>query len=372
MAELRIEGLAKRLGMNAVLHDLDLTVPAGGLTAILGASGSGKTTLLRTICGFERPDAGRIEIGSSIVADRATHQPPERRRIGYVAQDGALFPHLSVAQNIVFGLPRALRKGGHKVAELLDLVGLHITYADRPPQSLSGGEQQRVALARALAPGPALVLLDEPFSSLDTALRVETREAVAKALAAAGATAVLVTHDQAEALSLGRQVAVLRGGRFVQVAEPRDLYRRPVDRATAQFVGEAVIVPGEVRGGRAICHLGDLTLIEPAPEGRADLMIRPEQIRLLGVGDSQSLMARVVTVVFSGHEARVELLSIDADPPIALTARTFGHLSPEPGSLVRLEVDGPVKAFARAAADQTGTTLSETPVQILERAVVYT
>jgi iron(III) transport system ATP-binding protein len=277
-----------------------------------------------------------------------------------------------VAQNIVFGLPRALRKARHKVAEMLDLVGLPMTYADRPPQYLSGGEQQRVALARALAPGPALVLLDEPFSSLDAALRVETREAVTKALAAAGATALLVTHDQAEALSLGRQVAVLRGGRFVQVAEPRDLYRRPVDRATAQFVGEAVIVPGEIRDGRAICLLGDLTLVEPASEGRADLMIRPEQIRLLGNAHNKGFMARVVTVVFYGHEARVELLSIDTDPSIALTARTFSHLSPEPGNRVRVEVDGPVKAFSRSAAEQTGTTVSEKPVTSLEQTVVFT
>ena len=260
MTELSIAGLTKTLGSRVVLRDLDLTVELGALVAILGASGSGKTTLLRCICGFERADEGSIRIGDAIVASAKAHCPPERRRVGYVAQEGALFPHLSVADNIAFGLPRRLRREQRRVDELLELVGLPRAYAARAPQQLSGGEQQRVALARALAPDPALVLLDEPFSSLDAALRAGTREAVTAALARAGATALLVTHDQAEALSTGSQVAVLRDGRLIQVATPEILYRRPVDAELARFVGEAVLLPGVASGGRVACALGELTL----------------------------------------------------------------------------------------------------------------
>ena len=218
MAYLQIEYLRKSFDTAPVLRGVSLAVRSGKILAILGASGSGKTTLLRLIAGFERADAGRIEIDGYAVADARTYLPPEQRRIGYVAQEGALFPHLSITDNIVFGLPRWQRRKRYRVAELLELVGLPASFADRPPQALSGGEQQRVALARALAPSPKLVLLDEPFSALDAALRAETRAAVATALAAAGATALLVTHDQAEALSLGHEVAVLQAGRIVQIA----------------------------------------------------------------------------------------------------------------------------------------------------------
>ncbi len=239
MAELDVRGLSKSFAGQPVLQDVTLAVPAGRLVAILGPSGSGKTTLLRLICGFERADSGSVTIGGRQVCGPGRHVPPERRHIGYVAQEGALFPHLSVAENITFGLPRRERRQGHRVAELLDLVGLPPAYASRSPETLSGGEQQRVAVARALAPEPSLVLLDEPFSALDAALRVDTRHAVAAAFAATGATALLVTHDQMEALSMGHEVAVLRQGALVQVATPDRLYRYPMDAELAQFVGEA-------------------------------------------------------------------------------------------------------------------------------------
>ncbi len=207
MAEIRIEGLSKAFGERSVLRGVDLDVSSGRLVAILGASGSGKTTLLRLLCGFERADDGRIALNRQLVCAPGLHVPPERRRIGYVAQEGALFPHLSVAQNILFGLPRPARRSrdGGRAEALLELVGLPASYGNRPPHELSGGEQQRVALARALAPDPQLVLLDEPFSSLDAALRIGTRQAVAAALEAAGTTALLVTHDQSEALSMGHR-----------------------------------------------------------------------------------------------------------------------------------------------------------------------
>jgi iron(III) transport system ATP-binding protein len=233
MSELRVQGLRKAFDDHPVLHGVDLTVSRGTLFALLGPSGSGKTTLLRLLCGFERADGGIIEIDGRRVDGPGSFVPTEHRRIGYVPQEGALFPHLSVAENIVFGLPCGERRAHHRVAELLALVGLPLDYAQRAPQQLSGGQQQRVALARALAPSPGLILLDEPFSSLDAALRIETRKAVALALAQTGTTAVLVTHDQAEALSLGQQVAVLSNGRLVQNASAEEIYRRPATRELA-------------------------------------------------------------------------------------------------------------------------------------------
>ena len=243
-----------------MLRDVDLVVPEGTLTAILGASGSGKTTLLRLIIGFIAPDRGTIAVDGSVVAAAGgLHVAPDKRAIGYVAQEGALFPHLTVAENVAFGLPRGERRNGARTSEALELVGLGSGYAARRPHELSGGEQRRVGLARALAPKPRLVLLDEPFSGLDAHLRAETREAVTRALAAEGTTAVLVTHDQAEALSMGREVAVLRSGRLVQTATPTVLYRAPVDLDVARFVGEAVVVPGTARSGVVECALGRLS-----------------------------------------------------------------------------------------------------------------
>ncbi len=280
MSALLIQNLSKSFGATPVLRGLSLDVPEGRLVAILGASGGGKTTLLRLICGFERADAGSIAIGGVPVEAPGLHLRPELRRIGYVAQDGALFPHLSVEGNILFGLDRVGRRQRARAEALLELVGLPAAYAARAPQALSGGEQQRVALARALAPGPRLVLLDEPFSALDAALRAGTRLAVARALTEAGATALLVTHDQSEALSMGDQVGVLRGGRLAQLATPSELYRHPVDAELARFVGEAVLLDGRAAADRAACALGLLTLASPAPDGPVQVMIRPEQLEV--------------------------------------------------------------------------------------------
>lgn len=346
MSTLRISGVSKSFDGHPVLHDVHLTVKSGALVALLGPSGSGKTTLLRLLCGFERADAGTIEIGGRRVAGDGLHLPSEQRQIGYVPQEGALFPHLTVAENIVFGLPRAQRRAGHRVAELLELVGLPQSYASRAPQQLSGGQQQRVALARALAPSPGLVMLDEPFSSLDAALRVETREAVARALAAAGATAVLVTHDQAEALSLGHEVAVLWRGRLVQTAAPQTLYRRPVTRELAAFVGEAVLLPGRVTAGRAHCALGELPLAEGArPEdGDVDVMLRPEQIDVRG-DDAHGLEALVRDVTFQGQDAALTL-ELTATPT-TIRARVPGYRTPRAGERVRIAVGGEVNVYPR-------------------------
>ena len=349
MAELLIEGLSKAFGGQLVLHGVDLAVATGRLVAILGRSGSGKTTLLRLICGFEQADAGRITIDGQVVSAVGVLLPPEQRRIGYVAQEGALFPHLNVADNIVFGLPRAARRTHRGAGALLDLVGLPAAYAARWPQELSGGEQQRVALARALAPQPRLVLLDEPFSSLDAALRTETREAVAAALAAAGATALLVTHDQAEALSMGDKVAVLREGRLVQMAPPALLYRRPVDAALARFVGEAMVLPGRAGGGAVTCRLGRLKLAAPVADGPVEVVLRPEQIRLLMPDAAAELCAEVRHVTFYGHDASVVLALPDGTH---LSARVAGYLTPTVGATVALRVEGEVMAFARDGAER--------------------
>ncbi|SKC87731.1 ABC-type Fe3+/spermidine/putrescine transport systems, ATPase components [Burkholderia sp. CF099] len=349
MSELRIRGLRKAFNGCAVLHDVDLAVQPGTLLALLGPSGGGKTTLLRVLCGFDRADAGTIEIDGKRVVDDNLHVPTEQRRIGYVPQEGALFPHLSVTENIVFGLPRTQRRARHRVAELLRLVGLSDDYAQRMPQQLSGGQQQRVALARALAPSPSLVLLDEPFSSLDAALRLETREAVAEALAATGATAILVTHDQAEALSLGHEVAVLWEGKLIQRAAPQTLYRRPATRELAAFIGDAVLLPGIAENGIAMCPLGRLQLVAPVPNGRVDVMIRPEQIHLLSASETAAdhstvQDALVTSITYNGRDADI-CLQLSSAARSIIRARVPGHRSPNVGERVRLSVDSEVIAY---------------------------
>jgi len=350
MAELRCEGVSASYGERHVLADVDLVVPEGTLTAILGASGSGKTTLLRVIMGFLPVEQGRVLVGGAVVAEGGgPHLAPEKRAVGYVAQEGALYPHLSVGQNVAFGLRRSERKDARRIAEMLELVGLHPDYAARPSHQLSGGEQRRVALARALTPRPRLVLLDEPFSGLDAALRIETREAVLQALAEAKATAVLVTHDQAEALSMGRQVAVLRAGRLVQTATPAALYSAPADLEVARFVGEAVVLGGDAGAGRVHCALGELCLADPDVTGTVDVVIRPEQIRLRpatpggrGTEAGAGPTATVVSRTYHGPDVTVRL-ALGEDTVV--TARAFGHDAPEVGDLVQLEVAGAVVAF---------------------------
>jgi iron(III) transport system ATP-binding protein len=345
MAPLECRSLRKSYGGRAVLAGVDLVVPEGTLTAILGASGSGKTTLLRIVMGFVAADGGVVSIGGGVVADAAgVHVPPDRRAIGYVAQEGALFPHLTVAGNVGFGLPRSERRGGGRIGNALDLVGLARRYADRHPHELSGGEQRRVALARALAPRPAVVLLDEPFSGLDAALRAETRTAVLDALAAAGATAVLVTHDQAEALSMGREVAVLRDGRLVQTAAPEVLYRNPADIDVARFVGEAVVVPGEARDGAVLCTFGTLRVHGDPVAGPVAVMIRPEQIRVDRGTAADGVRARILGQTFYGPQTvlRLELADGSGTPAIA---RTFDGGGLRTGDEVLLRVEGPVSVY---------------------------
>jgi iron(III) transport system ATP-binding protein len=292
----------------AALDRLSLTVEAGRIGCLLGPSGSGKSTALRCIAGFERPDAGEVLAGGERLSGAGAWVSPERRRIGMVFQDFALFPHLDALANVAFGL-RDLDRGARRrrAQELLDLVGLSAE-AGRYPHELSGGQQQRVALARALAPRPRLVLLDEPISNLDADVRTDLAQAVRKALRAEGATALLVTHDQREAFAIADEIGVLRGGRLEQWDVPWKLYHSPRTRFVADFVGEGTFIPGTVVGpGRVATELGviegQLTRDQP-PGTLVDLLLRPDDVIH---DDVSELRAEVVERAFRGAEFRYTL-----------------------------------------------------------------
>jgi iron(III) transport system ATP-binding protein len=267
-----------------VLRDLSLQVEAGTMVCLLGPSGCGKTTLLRLVAGFEEPDAGEIHLIKRLVSRPGLVVPPEQRYIGMVFQDYALFPHMTVNQNIQFGLfrwPAAWRRT--RLSEMLRLVGLE-GMAERYPHELSGGQQQRVALARALAPAPQLLLLDEPFSNLDVHLRQQLREEVQAILVQAGITTILVTHDQEEALSLADTLAVMDQGQLVQYATPDEVVRRPRTRFVAQFIGLGYFLRGEIRAACITTELGEVPyapdLDLPGKGRQVDLLVRPEQVQL--------------------------------------------------------------------------------------------
>jgi iron(III) transport system ATP-binding protein len=251
MNTLELHSIYKAYGSQRALENISLSVPTGSRTVIVGPSGSGKTTLLRMIAGFEFPDSGRLTLNGQTLVDSTHEVPAHQRLIGYVPQDGALFPHMTVAANIGFGLSTKGVEKQERIAELMDSVALDSNMAERWPHELSGGQQQRVALARALAQQPRLMLLDEPFSALDTGLRAAMRKLVARLLADAGVTTILVTHDQSEALSFADQLAVMRQGRLVQSGHPLDLYRYPDDEQTAlSSVKPWSCPPGSKRAGR--------------------------------------------------------------------------------------------------------------------------
>jgi iron(III) transport system ATP-binding protein len=303
MSDVSLRGVSKSFGALQAVREVSLEIERGELMAVLGPSGCGKTTLLRTIAGFERPDAGSVVVGDEVVAGSGRFVPPERRRIGMVFQDYALFPHLTVRANVAFGLAARRRDERDPVTlRTLELVGLQHK-ADRYPHELSGGERQRVALARAMAPGPALVLLDEPFSSLDASLRAGLRREVELILRDAEATALLVTHDQEEALSLADRLAVMREGRIVQVGAPEEVYVRPASRWAAQFVGEVNVLSGVAHGSGVETELGVFDLRAPA-SGSVHVAVRPEQLELRADHDGN---AEVVAREFRGHDVLYRL-----------------------------------------------------------------
>ncbi|MBY5315248.1 ATP-binding cassette domain-containing protein [Rhizobium leguminosarum] len=343
MTLLTIENISKRYGPVQALKDISLDVAAGSRTAVVGPSGSGKTTLLRIIAGFEQPDVGRVTLDGEVLADGPATVPAHKRGIGIVSQDGALFPHLSVAENIGFGFERRAADREKRVLELLDMVELDRGMLARRPHQLSGGQQQRVALARALGRKPRLMLLDEPFSALDTGLRENMRKAVARVLQAAGITTILVTHDQEEALTFADQVAVLREGRLIQAGSPQSLYLHPRDRETALFLGDAVLLPAIIRNGLADCALGRVA-VEGSRQGKAEIMLRPEQIRVVADESDRNYGGRVVEVEFGGAVCTVAV-SLDgvALPPILV--KTSSVALPARGDLVRLDIAGKAHVF---------------------------
>ncbi|HVE99596.1 MAG TPA: ABC transporter ATP-binding protein [Mycobacteriales bacterium] len=317
-------GARRRTAATQVLHGVDLDVAPGSLLAVLGPSGCGKTTLLRVIAGFERADGGVVEIAGRVVSGPGTHLPPEQRRVGVVPQEQALFPHLSVAGNVGYGLPTAERRGGSRVAQMLELAGL-AELGDRMPHELSGGQQQRVALARALAPGPSVVLLDEPFGGLDAALRMTIRGHVRAMLHASGATAILVTHDQEEALSIADRVAVMRDGAVIQEGAPVDVYSRPVDLGVATFVGDANLLAGTVRDRSVTTALGSLTARAGSPQGAVTVVVRPEQVRVRAAADGA---AEVIGRLYFGHDA---ILTLRLPDGTTVDARVARSATLEPG-----------------------------------------
>jgi iron(III) transport system ATP-binding protein len=334
---LRVDALRVSFGSVAVLHDVSLEVPERSFTAVLGSSGSGKTTLLRTIAGFQRPDSGVVELAGRVVDGAGRHLPPERRQLGYVPQEGALFPHLTVAANVGFGLRRRVRTAA-RIDELLDLVGLD-GLTRRYPHELSGGQQQRVALARALALEPSLVLLDEPFASLDAALRASVRADIARVLREAGTSVVLVTHDQQEAMSLADQVAVLRAGRIAQIGSPRDIYNRPVDPDMAAFLGEANLVRAALTGSTAVTALGTLTTAHHL-RGEGVVLIRPEQIAIVTEQTSGGLPAKVIEQTYHGHDSMVIVSPLHDCGVDVLRVRVLGTATFAVDSTVQLSASG--------------------------------
>jgi iron(III) transport system ATP-binding protein len=341
MTELKLQSLTKTYGPVTALAGVGLTVPSGSRTAIVGPSGCGKTTLLRLIAGFDTPDAGTIAFDGETVASAEMQVPAHRRNVGIVAQDGCLFPHLTVADNIGFGMKADRAAKLAKASELMDMVGLDRAMLSRKPDELSGGQQQRVALARALACQPRLMLLDEPFSALDTGLRAATRKAVTEVLSAAGITTILVTHDQAEALAFADQLAVMRAGNFSQVGSPRSVYARPVDAETAVFLGEAIVLPALVGEGEADTPLGRLAVDDRLYRGKAQVMLRPEQLTL---EKSDTGSATVGETVFSGSTCEV-LVTLDGAENLAFRL-DIPSLSPiSSGDRVIISVSGAAHLF---------------------------
>lgn len=341
---LKISGVSKSFGSTQVIKNLSLQIADGEFVALLGPSGSGKTTLLRILAGFEDADAGEIRIGNRIVVQNNISVAPERRKVGMVFQDYALFPHLNVRENVAFGLPRSsaradLVKSALAAVDMLDWI-------DVMPHQLSGGQQQRIALARALAPQPGIVLLDEPFSNLDPALRAQVRADIRRIFKVAGATAVLVTHDQEEALSMADRVAVLLDGELRQFDSPQRIYQQPVTQDVARFVGDAHFLDGLIVENGIETVLGVLPL-EPhtsAAGARETVLLRPELVTLHPEADPDGGTARVSHVVFFGRDQVVEVI-IDSGETIV--ARCPTHHLYTSGDRVHITVDHPLHLMPR-------------------------
>ena len=352
-ARVEVEGVTKSFSGETVLDGVTLCVEPGSTVALLGPSGCGKTTLLRVIAGLESADAGTVVVGDRVLTGPGTFVAPEDRRVGMVFQDWALFPHLSVARNVGFGLPRPERRSSPRIDESLRLVGME-GFADRMPDTLSGGQQQRVALARAVAPRPSVLLLDEPFSNLDATLRVRVRSEIHDLLHQLGITSIFVTHDQDEAFVLGDRVAVVSEGRIVQTGLPEDIYERPATPWVAGFVGAADFVPGEVSGSQVSTLLGRLPVVAvdepPVAGGPASVLVRPEHLVLEPADDrgADGAAGVVRTVEYVGRDT---VYVVEAGG-VLLRARELGPPRFAVGSSVRVaHRGGPVRVFSDDRVD---------------------
>jgi iron(III) transport system ATP-binding protein len=336
---LRCRGVRKRFGDVWALDGVDLEVAPGTLTAVIGPSGCGKTTLLRTLAGFVEPDAGEIQVGGRQVAGPCRLVPARRRDIGMVFQDYALFPHMDVAGNVGYALGR--RPDRSRVAEMLDCVGLS-GLGGRRPHELSGGQQQRVALARALVAHPAVVLLDEPFSNLDASLRAQVRAEVRAILHAQEVSALLVTHDQEEALSIADRIAVMRDGRVVQEGEPDRVYHHPADRWVAGFLGDIEVLAGTIDSGAVRTALGPVDAdVAPGLAGAVEVLVRPEDIAMSGgtqPAPGHAVDGRVIERKFFGHD---QLVTASLPDGSTVRHRGWGAEHWRPGDAVRLWISGP-------------------------------
>lgn len=339
MSHITLRQIYKQFGQTEVLRGIDLTLPEASVLALLGPSGCGKTTLLRLIAGFDQLDSGQILFGERTIAAPGTFVPPERRGIGYVPQEGTLFPHLTVEGNIRFGLPRhADRK--RRIQEVLTLTGLE-GLGNRYPHELSGGQQQRVALARALAPDPSLVLLDEPFNALDLDLRRSMCEDVTAMLRQTRTTAILVTHDPGEAFAVSDQLAVMQAGQIMQCACPETVYWQPASPAVARLTGAALFLPGQIDGDCATCALGTLNLhagVDAQP-GSVMVMIRPEQVQWRATGPGSP--AQVIHRSFRGAHTLVRLTLGE----LCLDLRMLSLSAPPPDAQIHIQVQGACMAY---------------------------
>ncbi len=336
MTALKIDGLTVTYANRPVLNELSLHVPSGAFATVLGPSGCGKTTLLRAIAGFISPFSGTIRFGDQLVSVSSIVVPPERRKVGYVAQEGALFPHLTVAQNISFGITDNKIKSD-LVAELLELIGMS-KFGKRMPNELSGGQQTRVALARALAPEPKVMLLDEPFSALDAALRDDLRAEVSELLKKRKTTTLMVTHDREEALVVADLVALMRSGQFVQTGTPAQVYHDPVSPEVAISTGDVLLLNStKDDSGKVNSVLTPTKLGTELVAGK--LVIRPEEIRIKPAGSG--IAASVIDLDYYGHDAVVHLEAAGE----RINVRISGDLTVQVGDQVGLEHVGPIRWF---------------------------
>ncbi|MBD36026.1 MAG: hypothetical protein CL512_04595 [Actinobacteria bacterium] len=321
-----VKGISKTFDQETVLEKIELEVAPSETLSLLGPSGCGKTTLLRSIAGLEKPEEGEIKIGDQVVFGIGISIAPEKRKIGMVFQDAALFPHMSVEQNVSYGLKKTDSKK-ERVSELLEIVGLP-NFEKRRPETLSGGQKQRIALARALAPKPSVLLLDEPFSNLDSALRIEVRAEVHRLIDELGITAIFVTHDQDEAFLLGNRVAVMNNGKILQVDSPNVIYEKPSNDWIASFVGAVNLISCNVSGNEVETSLGVLRL-DGSYEGNFEVVLRPENLVLTDGSD-----AEIEAIEYYGHDS---LITVKLDDETRLKVRTTPSVSHTKGARFGIE-----------------------------------